>query len=104
MKKRVLIIFIFSIFTFLGINTSANAEIVDSSKSEAKVGFYEGTDNKSTIESKDTILNPQKESKVPNKLLPSTGSLNNMFLITIGIGIIIFIVLIKIKTKDEENI
>ncbi|MDO0875392.1 LPXTG cell wall anchor domain-containing protein [Carnobacterium divergens] len=87
MKKIFLAIMVmFSVFIFLWSDIPANAEVVDSHKSEVRVGFYEGKPNSETNES-----------------LPKTGSENNVFIIIIGISIVILIGIMKLKTKEEEE-
>lgn len=108
MKKQFLqLLAVFSVFTLLWVSTPAKAaEVADSQKSEAKIGFYDGSSESEDEETK--IINTQQsiKSKSNDKKLPNTGSKNHLFLVVLGIVIILTIGLIinKKYMNEEESI
>ena len=101
MKKQFFaLLTVFSVFTLLSVATPANAaQIADSQKSEATVGFYEGPRKPDTEESnQDTGHKAQ---------YPQTGSKSNASLIALGMIIVLSTGMIIYKTnkkEEEENI
>lgn len=89
------------LFTFSVVYTPAYADIVDSQKSEARIGFYEGNNPKNNSSENDH-QSFQIESKTQNKFLPRTGSSSTLILSTIGIFLLVLIGMMKIKKKKEK--
>ena len=99
MKKLLSLLTILSVFTMFFTNLSVEAaEIVDSQKSEAIIGFYEsptlGTDDKHGGDGFDV----KKDS-----VFPKTGEKRSFYLTSVGILMVVFIAII-LSTKKRKMI
>lgn len=101
MKKKYITLLATFVFVFSVVYTPIYADIVDSQKSEVRIGFYEG-ENSPINNSEFDHHSVQNKTKSENKFLPRTGSNSTLFLSSIGVILLVLLGIIKRKKKKEK--
>lgn len=112
MKKIKSLALIATLFvTFFICGSTTNAATVDSKRSDAVVGFYNGDTSSSSDTSdssdKGNVTNPSNGADNSNKngvtSYPKTGSENQNYLVIIGISVIGISTIIYLFKKKKES-
>lgn len=98
MKKKYITVLAIFVFIFSVVYTPVYADIVDSQKSEVRIGFYEG-ENSPINDSEIDHHSLHNKTKSGNTLLPGTGSSSTLFLSTSGIFLLVLLGIMKRKKK-----